>query len=93
MLLQSNIACGPGQTKGADERSSRRRPGWKQPGRLLLGRTARSVRYVRSSMESVMASQSSPDIPTDVPIDPSVPTPTDPIPPTPSDPISLEERW
>ncbi len=34
-----------------------------------------------------MASQPSPEIPTDLPIDDPVPTPTDPIPPAPSDPV------
>jgi hypothetical protein len=35
----------------------------------------------------IMASQPSPEIPTDAPIDDPIPTPTDPIPPTPSDPV------
>lgn len=34
-----------------------------------------------------MASQPSPEIPTDLPIDEPVPTPTDPIPPVPTDPV------
>ena len=34
-----------------------------------------------------MASQPSPDIPTNLPIDEPVPTPTDPIPPVPTDPV------
>ena len=34
-----------------------------------------------------MASQPSPDIPTDLPMDEPVPTPTDPIPPVPTDPV------
>jgi len=34
-----------------------------------------------------MASQPSPDIPSDLPMDEPVPTPTDPIPPVPTDPV------
>jgi hypothetical protein len=34
-----------------------------------------------------MASQPSPDIPIDLPMDEPVPTPTDPIPPVPTDPV------
>ena len=35
-----------------------------------------------------MATQPSPEIPADLPIDAPVPTPTDPIPPSPSDPVT-----
>ena len=34
-----------------------------------------------------MASQPTPDIPTDTPMDDPIPTPMDPIPPTPTDPV------
>ena len=34
-----------------------------------------------------MASQPTPEIPLDAPVDNPPPTPTDPIPPTPSDPV------
>ena len=34
-----------------------------------------------------MASQPSPEIPTDAPVDDPIPTPTDPIPPVPTDPV------
>ena len=34
-----------------------------------------------------MASQPDPEIPSDVPIDPAIPTPTDPMPVAPSDPV------
>ena len=34
-----------------------------------------------------MASQPSPDVPVDTPMDDPVPTPTDPIPLTPTDPV------
>lgn len=35
-----------------------------------------------------MASQPSPEIPTDAPVDDPIPTPTDPIPPAPTDPVT-----
>ena len=35
-----------------------------------------------------MASQPSPEIPTDAPVDDPIPTPTDPIPPIPTDPVT-----
>ena len=38
-----------------------------------------------------MASQPSPDFPTDVPIDDPIPTPTDPMPVQPSDPVIGEQ--
>ena len=35
-----------------------------------------------------MASQPSPEIPTDAPVDDPIPTPIDPIPPIPTDPVT-----
>jgi hypothetical protein len=35
-----------------------------------------------------MASQPTPEIPTDAPVDDPIPTPTDPIPPIPTDPVT-----
>ena len=35
-----------------------------------------------------MASQPTPEIPTDAPVDDPIPTPTDPIPPVPTDPVT-----
>ena len=60
-----------------DGSSPRLTPGHKPPRRA----------FNLSEGEESMATQPSPDVPVDVPMDDPVPTPTDPVLPTPSDPV------